>query len=310
MSKKRKIPWFNLLRLFGIIAFIIIVINIDIKSAWEVLKTSNGIYILIAVVFQIFLLLVKSYRWYLIRKTENDGLSFFRSSAIFLESYAIGVITPGRVGEFMKAGHENNKTDKVSSIIKIFFERGFDLGLFFLIGGLFLFYFFGESSFSIGVFFVLGGMGLLIVSFLLMTSQKTRQLFIYGLNKVGVKSVNSMSISYGIQRTSIIFVSSMLTNLFYFFSGYFLALSVKIIDSFLTISGTISITGIINLLPISIMGMGTREASFLYFLSDHGQGQIFAFSILMFLVAQIGGAIIALLLSQILFINQKKKING
>jgi len=154
MRPKKKIPWFQVLRLLGIGLFLYILFTIDFKAAWSVLKSSVINFILLGVLCQIILLLIKAHRWYLFRKNSDDMPIWITTSAQFFESYAIGVFTPGRVGEFMKAGHEKKKTDKISSFLKIVFERGFDLSIFFTFSGLFLFKFFsfGLLSFSILVF--------------------------------------------------------------------------------------------------------------------------------------------------------------
>jgi len=115
--------------------------------------------------------------------------------------------------------------------------------------------------------------------------------------------------TFSLFRTIGIFGLSVLSNVLYFLSIFFLSWAVNINESFSDISGIVSITGIINLLPITIMGMGTREASFMYFLSHYNNDQIFAFSMLMFLVAQIGGALIALIFSRAFWLKQKSRTN-
>lgn len=310
MNILKKIPWFRLLRILGLILFVYILFTIDFPSAWQILKSASLSYILLALLFQLILLIIKAHRWFLLRKAQEEKVGWIINSARFFESYTIGVVTPGRIGEFIKAGHEKQKDEKFISIIRIFYERGFDLGLFALISGLFFIYFFADTLPHIGSLIALGGTLVLIFSFLLMCSKKIINLVFLLTEKIRKRKMNTENLNYSFSHTSFILLLSILTNISYFISAYFLAFAVKINDSFLNISGTVSITGIINLLPITIMGMGTREASFLYFLAEYPNSQVIAFSLLMFLIAQIGGALISLLLSQILFYINKKTSNG
>jgi uncharacterized protein (TIRG00374 family) len=310
MIKLGKIPWFTFLRLSGVVLFVIILWKIDFNQSWQILKTAKTEFVLIAILSQVALLLLKSHRWFLIRRASEINIKWTINAARFLESYAIGVFTPGRLGEFVKAGHEKVKEDKFLSIIKIFYERGFDVGVFALISGLFFFYFFHDVSPLIGFGVITGGLFLLIVTYLLMTADFFRRAFFYIFSKVFRKISFSKDLVYEHSTSISIFALSILSNLSYFSTGYFLAVAVGINESFLDISGIISVTGMLNLLPITIMGMGTREVSFLYFLPGYTNDNIIAFSMLMFLIAQIGGAVIAFLMSQLLFFKGKNKING
>jgi uncharacterized membrane protein YbhN (UPF0104 family) len=89
-------------------------------------------------------------------------------------------------------------------------------------------------------------------------------------------------------------------------------LGVNLPVSFLTVSGGVAIAGLLNMLPITVMGLGTRELTFLYVFKTFSEAQVLALSGLIFLVAQIGGGIIALILGQI-FLNlkpsQNKRVN-
>jgi len=301
MKTERKIPWFNLLRLLGFVLFIYIIITIDFSQAYNVLKSANISFVLFAIFFQLVLLLLKAHRWFLLKKSFSNQSSWILVSAQFLESYAIGVFTPGRLGEFIKAGHESQKADKFSSFIRIVFERGYDLSFFFMFSGAFFLYFF-RSDF-IGWVILLLGFSLLIVSYLLMSFKYFGKL----ISKLQSKYLSKLTDfnQYSPYQSFVIFIISVLSNISTFISSYFLALSVDINQSFVNISGVVSIAGIINLLPITIMGMGTREASFLYFFKNFPESNVIAFSFLMFLIVQLGGALIAFVFSRLLFLLKK-----
>ncbi|MEZ5083171.1 MAG: hypothetical protein R2750_06955 [Bacteroidales bacterium] len=60
------------------------------------------------------------------------------------------------------------------------------------------------------------------------------------------------------------------------------------------------------MLPVTVMGLGTRELTFLYVFQSFAESQVLALSALIFIVAQIGGGIIAQLLGQVFLLLAKK----
>ena len=134
-KKRRKISWFNILRLAGIILFIVIISHVDVRMIWTDIKSANIWFLLLALIFQIFLLFTKGFRWHLLN-VANDSGKLKQSLGEFLESYAIGVITPGRLGELMKAGHQKNRENIFASGIRVIAERGMDVGMFIFIAGI------------------------------------------------------------------------------------------------------------------------------------------------------------------------------
>jgi uncharacterized membrane protein YbhN (UPF0104 family) len=88
------------------------------------------------------------------------------------------------------------------------------------------------------------------------------------------------------------------SNLCAFISFYFIALAILINLDFMTISGSVALAGIINSIPVTIMGMGTRDVTLLYVLNEIPKAQVLAFSGLILLISQIGGGVLALLSGQ------------
>jgi len=75
----------------------------------------------------------------------------------------------------------------------------------------------------------------------------------------------------------------------------------------LTTSGGVAVSGLLNMLPVTVMGLGTREMTFLYIFNTYPQNQVLALSGLIFAVAQVGGGLISLLLGQIFLQISKKR---
>jgi len=303
--ERKRFSWFFLLRITGIVIFIIVILNVDLNEIWQNIKEVNLGYFALAILFQIILLIVKGIRWHILNDGHKDKMAFFKSMGEFLESYAIGVITPGRLGELMKAGYQKKKENIIGSSIRVLAERGLDVGFFVFVAGSAILWgnlikiqpIWGIIILTSGV--LIGGIAVLLIS---------SSVIINWIEKLSKK----LTIAKKERTTGEVFyivLLALISNTAYFFSCYLLAVGIKIKMTFLFTSGGVAIAGLFNMLPITVMGMGTRELTFLYVFDDFQKTQILALSGLIFLVAQIGGGIFSLLLGQLfLFINKKQKI--
>jgi len=301
-KKTRKIRWFSLLRILGIVIFIVVLFNVDLAEIWENIKKVNISLLLLAVLFQVILLLVKGIRWHVLNSGSQNKQSIYQSLGEFLESYAVGVITPGRLGELMKAGYQTTKEKIIASGIRVLAERGLDIGFFIIVAASALIWANLVIINSLmGLFILLAGVIIFIIAILLIGSHK-----IYTLGDRLVKNISETYKSRTKKEISIIVLLAIISNLSYFISCYFLALGIDLPINFLTVSGGVAIAGLLNMLPITVMGLGTRELTFIYVFSSFSEAHVLALSGLIFLVAQIGGGVIALILGQ-LFLNLKPK---
>jgi glycosyltransferase 2 family protein len=300
---------FNALRLLGVVLFVVILFRVDLRAIGQALLSTNIRLLLLGVFFQFIVLFTKGIRWHLM----NDGKSAWKFRALslgrFYESYAIGVVTPGRMGDLLKAGHESGRNNIMSAGFRVLAERGIDIGIFVILAGLSVlsgYYFEMESV--VGWFVIAGGAMVLLISFLIMSSR----FFTKQLNKFFQcfpgkwRELNLEGRRYSAYATTWILVLSMVSNLSYFVSCYFLGLSAGIEAGFIWISGAVAVSGLLNMLPVTIMGLGTRELIFLYVFQSFSQGMVLAFSFLVVLVAQIGGGLISLMAGQFLLYKTRK----
>lgn len=301
---------FLLLRLTGIVIFIIILTRVDLSSIWQHLVEADPAFFIAAMLFQFILLFLKAYRWYLLNPGARQKGSILQSFGEFFESYAIGVITPGRMGELLKAGYAERRTGIVGSGLRVLVERGLDLGFFLLIAGSSIAFASLVAIYNLwGWLILIAGTAVVIIAILLLTSKKTLKL----VNSILLRiRITKEPISYESQGTGTnlaIFLLSIGSNLSYFISCYFLSLAISLEASFLYISGGVAIAGLLNMLPVTVMGLGTRELTFLYVFNNYMKSQVLALSGLVFLVAQVGGGLISLIAGEIFLFAAKQKKN-
>ncbi len=309
-KKRKKVNAFLLLRLLGIVLVVFILSRTDMGAFWSYMKEVDATYFLLAVVFQLLLLLLKAVRWVLLNDYAWKKGVIAQRFGEFFESYAIGVITPGRLGELVKAGHAKTRPAILETAVKILVERGFDIGIFVGFAGLAMTIPIIEGMKVFwGWAVAAGGLLILVISMLIMLSPASLRLieriFIaIRLLKPGV------SLSYRARTASNVWLIgglSILSNLSALLSAYFLALGTGVTLSFLWITGGVAFAGLLNMLPITVMGLGTREVTFLYLFSSFPRPQVLAFSGLVFLVAQVGGGVVSLVLGQLYLWKAKKK---
>jgi hypothetical protein len=299
---------FLLLRLTGIVIFIIILTRIDLPELWEQLLTADPIFFMAGFVFQLLLLVLKAFRWYLLSPDARQKGGIVQSFGEFFESYAIGVITPGRTGELLKAGYSGQRSGIVGSGIRILVERGIDVGFFLMVaGGSIAFTSLVEISALWGWLVLAAGAAMTVTAILLLVSRGVLRL----TNSILVKTrIIREPVTFRKQAgrdNFLIFILSLGSNLSAFISAFFLALAVSIDASFLYISGGVAIAGMLNLLPVTVMGLGTRELTFIYAFNEFIRPKVLAFSGLVFLVAQVGGGLVSLLAGELFLLAARKR---
>jgi uncharacterized membrane protein YbhN (UPF0104 family) len=224
MKNKKKISPFLILRLLGIALFVFILCRIDLGAMFGELKHLVIRYFLWGILFQILVLSFKGIRWHVM--------------------------------------HEQNKNEKANSFIRVISERGFDVSIFVLIAVAALFYgeFIQMGNNSKWAFLLLG-VALLIFSFLLLTSPKTWRVLQKIIHKFPGKfsHIDIAGKQYKKGTVWLVFLLSLLSNASYFVSCYFLALSVNLTIPLIDVAAGVAIAGLLNMLPVTIMGMGTRE---------------------------------------------------
>ena len=226
---------------------------------------------------------------------------------IYLNSIYLGVITPGRIGEFTKVIFLKNVSnlDISKGFSSVLVDRIFDLYLLITIGliGVWKFKLFGmiSSGFN-AVLIILIFSPLLILNkrivekcikvlFTLVVTKKYKGKISEGFEKFN-SSVNQL-INYKLIYSLLL---TLLSYTVFFLQCYLTSLSLNLSISFITITLIMSITNLISFVPITISGLGTREAMliFLFSLIGLSSEHAVAYSLLVFSVFYFGGALLGL----------------
>jgi len=284
--------------LFGIFLFIIILAKIDLESILVNIKNVKLSYLALAALFSFPILLVKSYCWNYIKKKQNIYYSQKESFLMYGVGLYIGSITPGRVGEasrilyLKRDGHSIGK-----SLVSLILDRISDFVFLLIFLFLGLFFFLDLANKQI-LFFLVAVIFLIILLFIFLKSnlnkpifKKLFRFFIPNKYKKSLKVnfqdfVKDIKI-YSLRDYLIIFLITAFSWFFYYIQMYIIAQSANITNiPLLHLSIILTVVGFITLIPISISGIGTRDAALIFFLTSFmiAKEQVIIFSSLILLM--------------------------
>ena len=123
---KRYLPF------IGIILFVYLLIKLNVIEILKQIVTANKLYLIVALSLVLFYLLFQTLKWHVLAKKQKIPILFLESLKINLMSDFYGLITPGQLGtvirvEYLKKysnvgkGISNFVIDKVFSLISLFF---------------------------------------------------------------------------------------------------------------------------------------------------------------------------------------------
>ena len=266
------------LRYLGIIILLITLLKIDFDKLLRILYQANILYLLIAIIMNIPHVFLKSYRWNCLLKQQTVYYSPIQSFIVYLSSLYIGFVTPGRLGEFVKALYL--KSDKCISLSKgmssVVLDRLFDLYLLMILGviGLWKFDIIGKLS-NTALFLLVV---IVLAPFFVLNKQLARKLVNLLYNIAITKKIKDnieerfADFYDGINQlfNPRLLFSTFLTcisYLIFFAQCYLLANALGISINFITITLFMAISNLISFIPISVSGLGTRDVTLIYLFS-------------------------------------------
>lgn len=294
-----------ILRSIGLILFIFILSKLNLTKTLELLSNIDLFYMTIALALIIPLLVIKALRWQLLMKAQNIDYSLKDSALMYVAATYIGVITPGRIGEFIKVFYLNADNHPFGkAFATVLLDRLFDLVSLLLLGyaGMCLFIAYFERTILILSSILVGT--LLMILFFLYKKDLSIGILEYisshfiperyrdnaktGFSDLcnGFKTLNT---NQGVLATFITFFAWVI----YFVMMYLFALSLDINIPFLYLATCISISAVITLIPISISGIGTRDATLIILFSYLGisKESALAFSMMILFMNFVAGLI-------------------
>ena len=260
--------------LLGIFIFVVILLRINFDIFWQTIKTVKFSYLIIAALLAFPMMLVKTWCWNYIKNQQEIKYGLKDSFLMYGSGLYAASFTPGKIGEMVKALYL--KKDGYSlgkSLVSVVLDRLSDfvfLILFIFFGSLFFITIF-QKQISILIFGLMAFVLMLIIFiktgllkfalkklFSILVSQKHQKSW-----KINFQDfINDIKI-YKFKNYLIVLLITTFSWLFYYIQMYVLAQGANIANNipFLYLAISVTIAGLIALIPISISGIGTRDAA-------------------------------------------------
>lgn len=254
----------------GLLIFIWLVRAIDFAKLKDSFYAINLLYYATAAFFYLPITFLKSYRWKKIMDEQKIHYSVKNSFLMYNASSLLGLITPARVGEFSKIAYL--KKDNYSwgrALLGNFLDKIFDVifGVVFLVAAIIFMPFLPNFSLNFGILEKWAWVGIILVGLITFFYFKNKRVLYAFLIEIwqDIKKFKIVNLSY-------IFIITVAAWFFYFLMIYTIGISAGISQTagFFYLSFGAALGLIAGLIPISILGMGTRDAIFIFLLMPLG----------------------------------------
>ncbi|MEK6872506.1 MAG: lysylphosphatidylglycerol synthase transmembrane domain-containing protein [Nanoarchaeota archaeon] len=301
--------WKKFLPLIGILLFFYILIKINFVNVLEEIKKVNIYFLLITLVFLIIMLVVQTFKWHIVAVFQDIKVPFKESFKINLISNFYGLITPSKLGsviraEYLKKYTKNKNIGK--GLFNFTIDKVLDITSVIFMAVLFSFVFKDEINLPIGFF---TGLFLAFVLLTLFFIKKERSKIVLRFfyrkfinEKIKDKTKNTFNSFYEHIPKKRYFILFFLLNLiswlFIYLIYYFIGLSLGIKISFLYYMAILPLGTLVSMIPISIGGLGTREAALisLFGLFNVSSAKVFSMSVIDYFIVGVIPSIITLFL--------------
>ena len=294
------------MRLIGPVLLVVLLMRLDLGQARDTLRAANYALIALAAIGVLPLILVKTLRWRTILSAHRISLPVWDSYLVYFSSLFIGFLTPGRLGEFIKAVYVTRSCNvsMARAFAGVLADRLFDFYALLIIGSLALLDLFPTAQSVTLVIAILLALAAPLVLFLYAPSFAFFQRVGLRFGAIGRKFFDTESgmlpglraelLNLPVRVVISASLSTALAYLLFYGQGYLLARALDIDIGFVQVMFAVALGSLVTLIPISISGLGTRELAIITYLESASVAPEAAlgFSLLIFFNFQIVGGVI------------------
>ncbi|NLG07445.1 flippase-like domain-containing protein [Candidatus Peribacteria bacterium] len=249
----------HLLKLGGVLLFLLVLSNIDRAALWWSIRQSDAVLLCAAFPLVFVIYACKSVRWHIMSSAAGSGASLWESWKLYNIGVFLAFITPGKLGELGKAAYLRKEGVPIRTGISIVvLERLADVAIVAILATVSI-----GVLFGIGWFFVAIGSGIVLSVLLYMRRESIRTL---------------QNVSW-LQFTRLLTTPRVITGLLgwtclswgvHFLWSVTIAWGIGIHVPIVSLVAVLTIASVFSMLPIAPSGLGTREAALLVLLSPYG----------------------------------------
>ncbi len=293
------------LRFAGLLLLGFLIWKLDASAVYTAIQNIQPLYLVAAILLNIPQIFTKALRWRYLMMAQGIQYSTSSSVLAYFGSIFIGLLTPGRLGEFVKTVHVSRDCGipAARAFSSVLVDRLFDLYALLLFGSAAIFS--TTQQQSTALLFAEAALLLVlpILAILHRGTFESLQALALKTGKIGAKLFGEGSWLHELRLYLIslrwihILIAVFFTVIAYalfFTQCYLLARGMDLRVPFLTICFAVSLGSLVTLIPISISGLGTREAVMIAYLGRHGVSPELSlgYSLLIFVTFYLAGGII------------------
>ncbi len=272
----------RLLPLVGIALFMYIIINLDMMKILDLLGRMRMDYVLLSIALLVPVMLLRGEKWRMIIKSYGIEYDLLRSTKAWISGFFIGIITPGRIGDLSRAYYLKKDKDVTMgrSLTTVVVARLLDVATLFLLAciGLVIiassYIAAGEMLFYVIGLFIAFIAGVLLLARKGFTRTILRPLFIRLLPAKYQDLISRVFHDFygGIDqmsryRIASAFITGLVAWSIMIYQYQIMALALGLELPYLFLFAIVPITALLDAIPITFSGIGTRDAALIFFLS-------------------------------------------
>ena len=273
--------WSWAIRLLGILLLLFILTQIDLSSVGSVIAKVNLWYLALAIVLNLPVVFLKSWRWQSLLKTQGITYPLGQAFLAYFGGVYLGLATPGRLGDFARISYltADKELPVGRALSSVVVDRVCDMYLLLLVGGygLVVFSVLGNRTILAVIILVF----LLTICLLLLNGRVGKRLMrmVYKtrlLRKFERRLDTSVDQFYsGLERLGkkeliLPLLLTLAAYAIYFGQCYLLALSLALPLSLLFVAVCMAVAVLMTMIPVSVAGIGTRDATLIALFSLQG----------------------------------------
>jgi len=299
--------WKKYLPIIGIILFIYILIKVNLMNVLEVIGKADPTLVLISLLFLFLVILpIQTFKWYIIAVFQDIKIPFKEAFKINIISNFYAFITPSKIGGVIRAEYLKKYT-KDKNIGKGLFnftiDKVLDISSVIFMAILFSFVFKDKLDLPLGFFTAMFLIFVLLILFF-MKKERSKLVLSFFYRKIIPKKMKKQakltfnSFYEHIPKKRYLpffFLLNIVSWISIYFIFYIIGLSLGMDISFIYYLAILPIGTLVAMIPISINGLGTREATLisLFALFNVEASKAFSMSIIAFFIVGILPSIIA-----------------
>jgi len=302
------------LAIIGILLFVFILSKVNLEQVFLILSNIDLHLFLLGFFLLLLSICFKGVKWKIILSCQNQKISIFEAVKIFFIGLFLSMITPGRIGDFSRAVYANkNNIDLPIGIASVILDRLIDIGILLLLSFVAIIGFMSFfNAVIIPVEIIISILALFCLGLILLFKEKYLKILVRPFFNIIVPEKMKKKFSFGsvkffdslkiVKNKPILFLSAIFLGvlnwivqiiIFYLFA---MALSINVPLEFMFLIAPI--LSLLDLVPISVSGLGTRDAAVIFFFSflSINSELAIAFSLLVFFTGYLLISLIGLIL--------------